>query len=178
MNTPFTPPNSLAWAARAACQGQPLELFFSDSERNIREATRICGRCPVRAECFAEGMHAEDASRYGIYGGLTPDERAKLAARPAPRRGGRARVDNGHGDHRTYMKGCRCDDCRKAKAAYMATWRNSRLGDAAGADRAGHGKQSTYMNYGCRCQRCKAANAAAQRERRTRRRAEAEDSSE
>ncbi|MFD7996887.1 WhiB family transcriptional regulator [Streptomyces mexicanus] len=171
--TTFTPPNSLAWAHWAACQGYDLDLFFSDAEQKVQEAKQICGRCPVRAECLDESMRAEDASRYGIYGGLTPDERAKLAGRPVPQRGGRARVDSGHGDYRTYAKGCRCRDCREAKTAYTAVWRDTRFGDAAGADQAGHGKQSTYRNYGCRCQLCKAANTAAQRQWRARRRGQA-----
>jgi WhiB family redox-sensing transcriptional regulator len=75
---PDTLPNALAWADRAACRGYDLDLFFSDAARNIHEAKQICRRCPVREECLDEGLRAEDGSRYGIYGGLTPDERAEL----------------------------------------------------------------------------------------------------
>lgn len=77
---PDTLPNALSWALRAACRGYDLADFFSDSRASIRWAKGVCGRCPVREECLAEALRAEDGSRYGIYGGLTPEERAELVA--------------------------------------------------------------------------------------------------
>ena len=81
-------------------------------------------------------------------------------AEPQPKRHGRPPVDHGHGDHRTYKKGCRCDDCRDAHRKWCAGQRAVRQQDPAAADRAGHGKPSTYKNYGCRCMRCSKANTA------------------
>ncbi|MEV8396334.1 hypothetical protein [Streptomyces niveus] len=93
---------------------------------------------------------------------------------PRPkRRPGRPPVDHGHGDYRTYLKGCRCDDCREAQRlrgiAQRARWSQ----DPSAADRAGHGKPSTYKNYKCRCQPCSKANSADVAAFRARRRAAA-----
>lgn len=44
----------------------------------IRSAKTLCGECPVIAECAAYGIKWEN---YGIYGGLTPHERALLRGR-------------------------------------------------------------------------------------------------
>ncbi|GKQ39513.1 hypothetical protein [Streptomyces sp. A012304] len=80
---------------------------------------------------------------------------------PAPkRRRGRPPVDHGHGDRRTYAKGCRCADCRDANRLHQAELRARWKNDPSSADRAGHGKPSTYKNHGCRCAECTAANTA------------------
>jgi WhiB family redox-sensing transcriptional regulator len=81
---PDTLPNALAWAKRAACRGQDLELFFSEALDKITAAKRICGRCPVRALCLDEVLGAENTSRYGVYGGLSAPERAKLVGQRLP----------------------------------------------------------------------------------------------
>ena len=82
-------------------------------------------------------------------------------APPKPKRKpGRPSVDHGHGDYRTYAKGCRCDDCRDAQRVRCAAMRADRAKDPSRADRAGHGKASTYKNYKCRCAECSAANTA------------------
>lgn len=77
-----------------------------------------------------------------------------------PKRRGRPPVDHGHGDHRTYTKGCRCADCREAHRVHMVARRAALATDPAAADRAGHGNKSTYRNYHCRCQPCTTANTA------------------
>lgn len=83
-----------------------------------------------------------------------------LPAKQKRKRMGRPPVDHGHGDHRTYIKGCRCSDCREAHRKRQAAQRADRAQDPARADRAGHGKTSTYKNYGCRCRPCSKANSA------------------
>jgi hypothetical protein len=65
-----------------------------------------------------------------------------------------------HGDHRRYLNGCRCNKCRAASRRYQAAWRAEKRSDPANADRAGHGKTTTYRAYGCRCEACRAANTA------------------
>ncbi|MCM1974595.1 hypothetical protein [Streptomyces sp. G1] len=90
---------------------------------------------------------------------------------PKPkRRRGRPPVDHGHGHHRTYYKGCRCADCREAYRQYAATLRDKWRNDPTSADRAGHGKSSTYRNHACRCAACKEANRVEVNEYRARRR--------
>jgi WhiB family redox-sensing transcriptional regulator len=75
----ITLPNALAWADDAACRGLDPDAFFTDSTRGVEWAKAVCARCPVREQCLDQAYRAEDTSRYGIYGGLTPAERAQLA---------------------------------------------------------------------------------------------------
>ncbi|MFI6491276.1 hypothetical protein [Streptomyces sp. NPDC050564] len=74
---------------------------------------------------------------------------------------GKSLADHEHGHPRTYAKGCRCDACRAANAQRCASQRAARAQDSTSADRAGHGKASTYKNHGCRCTACSKANTAA-----------------
>ena len=69
------------WRPHAACQGEDLELFFGPDEgghtpEQIAAAKAVCMWCPVRAECLAEAL--ETRSDYGVWGGLTGDERLAL----------------------------------------------------------------------------------------------------
>jgi hypothetical protein len=72
-----------------------------------------------------------------------------------------------HGASR-YNSGCRCDICRAGKAQRQRDAVARRAQDPAAADRAGHGKQSTYRNTGCRCTPCATANRDAVRAARAR----------
>jgi hypothetical protein len=56
-------------------------LFFSDRNADIRAAKDICAACPVIALCAA---WAAQNTEYGIFGGLTPRERAKQYGKPLP----------------------------------------------------------------------------------------------
>ena len=74
------------WRDRAACAGgagDVTSLFFPSGQTangaTYDYAKRICGVCPVRAECLAFAMDTEYKHyRYGIYGGLTAKERHQL----------------------------------------------------------------------------------------------------
>lgn len=79
-----------------------------------------------------------------------------------------------HGHVNTYKAGCRCSACREANRVYQSAANARRRLDPSGADRAGHGKRSTYNNYGCRCLLCRVASANAQRDYRERRKAGAQ----
>lgn len=91
----------------------------------------------------------------------------------AKRKPGRPPVDHGHGHPDTYQKGCRCGACRDANRVRCAQQRAARAKNPAAADRAGHGKASTYKNYGCRCTPCSKANTAVVTAYKARRRAAA-----
>ena len=75
--TPDTPD----WTG-AACIGHDPEIWYPDPTDTIgtREAVTICQACPVRQACLDQAMREEETSggRYGIRGGLTPEERRKL----------------------------------------------------------------------------------------------------
>jgi WhiB family redox-sensing transcriptional regulator len=72
------------WRAHAACRGEDPELFFpADSTgpalAQVAEAKRVCADCPVRQECLRFALSTGQG--YGIWGGLTEDERRKLRRR-------------------------------------------------------------------------------------------------
>lgn len=64
----------LDWRERAACAGKQ-EFFFSDHKASlVREAKLICASCVVRPQCLAHAMKHDE---YGVWGGLTANERRK-----------------------------------------------------------------------------------------------------
>ena len=73
-----------------------------------------------------------------------------------------------HGTRSRYMRGCRCNFCRVANAAYVADWRH-RTGRTDGGNIAAVGKHGLqrWRRVGCRCETCCAA-AVAWRDRRIR----------
>jgi WhiB family redox-sensing transcriptional regulator len=83
----FTRPRpSWGWQDDAACRGEDLVLFFGphaerQPERDARErkAKAICAQCPVRSECLDYALSGPE--KYGLYGGLNPDERVSVRRR-------------------------------------------------------------------------------------------------
>lgn len=78
---------SWGWLRRAACLGMDTGLFFGpdgerEAARNVREAEAlgVCCRCPVQAECLAA------ATKEGVWGGTTEDERKNGNRRPHRRK--------------------------------------------------------------------------------------------
>lgn len=69
------------WSDDAACAQMDTELFYAiPSDRSaIKQAKRICARCPVIAECADAGKN----DQFGIWGGQTPRERNKEFRRHA-----------------------------------------------------------------------------------------------
>lgn len=89
------PPAPLAdawdWQSRAACRGLDSAVFFHpENERGRRrhrrdeQAKTICARCPVRRACLESAMTIDEP--YGVWGGLSPDERDQLRRARAGRR--------------------------------------------------------------------------------------------
>lgn len=76
MNAAATAPD---WRSGALCAQTDPEAFFPAKGGTTRPAKRICQGCQVRAECLAYAL-AEDI-RYGVWGGLSPNERRAIAAR-------------------------------------------------------------------------------------------------
>lgn len=77
-----------AWTARAACRDADPRLWFV--EPGGRPADRalarlFCRRCPVRPDCLALAMDAEEGlpahKRHGVFGGLGPTQRYELEQR-------------------------------------------------------------------------------------------------
>lgn len=75
-----------AWQGHAACRGMNSEVFFVPP--NVRgpalrereaHAKNICAACPVQRACREHALNVGEP--YGIWGGLTPVERAQAGAR-------------------------------------------------------------------------------------------------
>ncbi len=93
------------WQGLGACREADTELFFHpQNERGLarlrrdRAAKAVCARCDVRIECADYSIRSREP--YGVWGGLTEEERERIYVRIAlaqfPRqRGDGARVAAG-----------------------------------------------------------------------------------
>ena len=71
------------WQLNAACRGMASTTFFHPPdergparEKRIRDAKKVCQACPVREHCLDHALRIPEP--YGIWGGLSEDERAQL----------------------------------------------------------------------------------------------------
>ena len=74
------------WQSNGACRSYPAEMFFHpEGERGpsrrarISEAKSICGNCPVLLQCRTHALSVQEP--YGIWGGLSEDERESILTR-------------------------------------------------------------------------------------------------
>ncbi|MFF3213706.1 WhiB family transcriptional regulator [Streptomyces sp. NPDC002886] len=81
------------WQLRAACRALGSNRFFhpagergEDREERDAAAKRVCADCPVRAACLEHALRTREP--YGVWGGLTEEERRTLLVRS--RRTGRS----------------------------------------------------------------------------------------
>lgn len=67
----------MSWRWKAACRGEPTELFFAERGRaqKTAQAKAICRECPVRIDCLDFALSFADKDLPGIYGGTTENER-------------------------------------------------------------------------------------------------------
>lgn len=72
-------PPTDSWQEAAACKMLPLEMFFPPAEQEAESAKAICTGCTVREPCLEAALAAGE--RFGIWGGLTSDERQTIASR-------------------------------------------------------------------------------------------------
>jgi WhiB family transcriptional regulator, redox-sensing transcriptional regulator len=64
------------WQDHALCAETDPEVFYPEQGASTRPAKKICRACEVRAECLAYAM--ETGQRFGIWGGLSENERRRL----------------------------------------------------------------------------------------------------
>jgi WhiB family redox-sensing transcriptional regulator len=71
------------WQSTAACREINPEVFFlpenaRGSSKRMREAAAkaVCARCPIRLRCLDWALTVGEA--YGVWGGMTPQERARI----------------------------------------------------------------------------------------------------
>lgn len=67
------------WREHAACRHVPVEIFFPAVEHEAEEAKAVCNSCVVQEPCLEFSFEANE--RFGVWGGLTSQERRTLAAR-------------------------------------------------------------------------------------------------
>lgn len=66
----------MTWREEAACLNLPVDPFFPEQGQSAAPAKKICATCPVRNECLDYAMTT--GQEYGVWGGLTEDERHEL----------------------------------------------------------------------------------------------------
>lgn len=71
--------HSIGWRERARCATVPdPDIFFPDRTTPADEALAVCDRCPVMLACRTHALAVQEP--YGVWGGLTEDERRHLVA--------------------------------------------------------------------------------------------------
>ncbi len=93
VKTPAWPRPTLDWETRAKCRGVDDtgdDLFHPSIDEKTDQPSRtaagayerarqFCRRCPVTTDCLTAALHAEtDSTRYGVWGGLSPRQRAAI----------------------------------------------------------------------------------------------------
>ena len=71
--------NPAQWHTRAACASYDPELWWADHREDVgyKIAIDICSSCPVQPQCLEHALATPE--REGIWGGLMPYERRRLA---------------------------------------------------------------------------------------------------
>lgn len=126
------------WRTRAACRGKatayddPWHPEGQGASQRERDAKALCSPCPVRAECLAYALTFERElaaeSRFGVFGGKTPEERARL--RPPMPKKSPPQIRTACGTNPGYRRHMKlqetsCAACRKAHAEFMAQARRA-----------------------------------------------------
>ena len=58
------------WKEKSLCFNHPeIDIWFSYKKQDVDRAKDICGKCPVRIECFMSMWNTGDF--YGINGGIS-----------------------------------------------------------------------------------------------------------
>jgi WhiB family redox-sensing transcriptional regulator len=66
---------------RAACKDLPTDFFYKIEDRGVSKLIDVdvfrftCAPCPIWKQCLGYATHHED---YGVWGGMTSDERKSL----------------------------------------------------------------------------------------------------
>ncbi|MDP9067543.1 MAG: WhiB family transcriptional regulator [Actinomycetota bacterium] len=67
------------WQDAAACREVAVEMFFPPAEQESEVAKAVCSNCSVRQPCLDFAI--AEGERFGIWGGLTSQERRVVAAK-------------------------------------------------------------------------------------------------
>lgn len=64
------------WRADALCAQIDMDIFFPEWGEPTAPAQRICGLCPVTAECLDYALRRHE--RYGVWGGVNERRRRRM----------------------------------------------------------------------------------------------------
>lgn len=107
---------------RLPCEEHPESWTSGDLDDQL-VAARACKRCPHMAPCREYAIKAGEP--VGVWGGSLPRERRRR--RPAPPiEDGTPTPERPEHGLLPYTRGCRCDVCRAAAAAYKRERRAAR----------------------------------------------------
>ena len=72
---------AMSWRERTACRTVDTAVFFDHTDKGVESAKAICAGCEVRDEWLDERLNMMDPNDldYGVWGGMTPAERAREA---------------------------------------------------------------------------------------------------
>ena len=117
---PTTPNATGRWAERAACKGM-VKTFYANNNNltAIDKALALCRTCPVVMDCQQYAL--DNNEEYGVWGGMTPEQRRVNVASPRKRA-----LFVSCGTNSGYVKGCRCVPCMVAHAFAVSEYRKSK----------------------------------------------------
>ncbi|MCP9963143.1 WhiB family transcriptional regulator [Streptomyces somaliensis] len=72
-----------SWRETALCAQTGPELFFPEPGSSTREAKFLCGMCEIREACLEYALAHDE--RFGVWGGLSEQERYALKRRAGRR---------------------------------------------------------------------------------------------
>lgn len=64
------------WTVDALCAQTGLDLHFPETGEPVTEAKAVCAACDVRAQCLEYALDRNEV--FGVWGGLSPQERKRL----------------------------------------------------------------------------------------------------
>lgn len=76
LDVPAKTDDETAWALDAVCAQTDPEAFFPEKGGSTRDAKSVCFTCDARQECLVYALRHKE--RFGIWGGFSERERAKL----------------------------------------------------------------------------------------------------
>lgn len=100
------------WMESASCRKRKNDFWFppldsSNPDNYYSIGREICRRCPVWDKCLDAGID----EKWGMWGGLTPQERTALTS-INPKQS----ILYPHGSWIRYRQGCQCASCAEAHA--------------------------------------------------------------
>jgi WhiB family transcriptional regulator, redox-sensing transcriptional regulator len=70
-------PTHQQWRDEALCRQTDPEIFFPDKGQTATAAKKVCAVCPARDACLTDAITQRE--KYGVRGGMTPNERKTYA---------------------------------------------------------------------------------------------------